>query len=40
MARLCIDVWVTDNGSVKWFEVAITYTVTRASDGIAIATGA
>ena len=40
MARLCIDVWVTGNGSVKWFDVAIASTVTRASDGIAIATGA
>ena len=37
MARLCIDVWVTDDGSVKRFELAITPTDTRASDGVAIA---
>ena len=40
MARLCIDVWVTVDGSVKRFDVAITSTDTRASDGVAIATGA
>ena len=39
-ARLCIDVWVMCNGWVKRFDVAITSTDTRASDGIAIATGA
>ena len=33
IARLCIDVWVTVDGSVKRFDVAITSTDTRASDG-------
>ena len=30
---------VTVDGSVKRFDVAITFTDTRASDGVAIATG-
>ena len=32
-ARLCVDVWVTDNSSTKRRGQYIAYTVTRAADG-------